>query len=150
MSVKYRLVKKKNMGKDQEEVPEKMYAQPVYMELVSFESLLDEIVEAGIPTNQVKGVIDRMNYLIRKHLASGRCVQFGEFGNFRYGVGSTGSATDEEFDSEMIKTPRIVFSPGSLLRKARENTQFERFAFVVSNSETNDSGGGEEERPGEL
>ena len=59
-------------------------------------------------------------------------------------------ATDEEFDSEMIKTPRIVFSPGSLLRKARENTQFERFAFVVSNSETNDSGGGEEERPGEL
>lgn len=78
MSVKYRLVKKKNMGKDQEEVPEKMYAQPVYMELVSFESLLDEIVEAGIPTNQVKGVIDRMNYLIRKHLASGRRAYFGD------------------------------------------------------------------------
>lgn len=37
MSVKYRLVKKKNLGKDQAEVPEKMYAQPVYMELVSFE-----------------------------------------------------------------------------------------------------------------
>ena len=86
MSVKYRLVKKKNLGKDQEAVPEKVYAQPVYMELVSFESLLDEIVEAGIPTNQVKGVIDRMNYLIRKHLSAGRRVQFGEFGNFRYGV----------------------------------------------------------------
>ena len=80
MSVKYRLVKKKNLGKDQEAVPEKVYAQPVYMELVSFESLLDEIVEAGIPTNQVKGVIDRMNYLIRKHLSAGRRVQFGEFG----------------------------------------------------------------------
>ena len=47
MSVKYRLVKKKNLGKDQEAVPEKVYAQPVYMELVSFESLLDEIVEAA-------------------------------------------------------------------------------------------------------
>ena len=71
MSVKYRLVKKKNLGKDQEAVPEKVYAQPVYMELVSFESLLDEIVEAGIPTNQVKGVIDRMNYLIRGNGSSG-------------------------------------------------------------------------------
>lgn len=148
MSVKYRLVKKKNLGKDQEVIPEKMYAQPVYMELVSFESLLDEIVEAGIPTNQVKGVIDRMNYLIRKHLAAGRRVQFGEFGNFRYGVGSTGSVTDEDFDPEMIKTPRIVFCPGSLLRKAKQDTKFERFAFVVNDSGS--AGGGEEERPGEL
>lgn len=123
MSVKYRLVKKKNLGKDQAEVPEKMYAQPVYMELVSFESLLDEIVEAGIPTNQVKGVIDRMNYLIRKHLDAGRRVQFGEFGNFRYGVGSTGSATDEEFDPEMIKTPRIVFSPGSVAPQGETGCQ---------------------------
>lgn len=149
MSVKYRLVKKKNLGKDQDAIPEKMYAQPVYMELVSFESLLDEIVEAGIPTNQVKGVIDRMNYLIRKHLAAGRRVQFGEFGNFRYGVGSSGSATEEDFGSDMIRTPRIVFSPGALLRKAKQDAKFERFAFVVNDSGTA-GGGGEEERPGEL
>ena len=148
MSVKYRLVKKKNLGKDQAAVPEKVYAQPVYMELVSFESLLDEIVEAGIPTNQVKGVIDRMNYLIRKHLSAGRRVQFGEFGNFRYGVGSTGSETDEKFDPEMIKTPRIVFSPGSLLRKAKHDAQFERITLVANGSAS--TGGGEEERPGEL
>jgi len=149
MSVKYRLVKKKNLGKDQEAVPEKVYAQPVYMELVSFESLLDEIVEAGIPNNQVKGVIDRMKYLIRKHLSAGRRVQFGEFGNFRYGVGSIGSTTDEDFDPEMIKTPRIVFSPGSLLRKAKQDAKFERFAFVPVDS-GNGSGGGEDDRPGEL
>lgn len=30
MSVKYRLVKKKNLGKDQETVPEKMYAPGLY------------------------------------------------------------------------------------------------------------------------
>lgn len=48
----------------------------------------------------------------------------------------------------MIKTPRIVFSPGSLLRKAKQDAKFERFAFVVSGSGS--TGGGEEERPGEL
>ncbi len=86
MSVKYRLVERNNMGKDKEETPKKLYAQPVYSDLVGFEELLGEISEAGIPSNQVKGVMDRMNYLIKKHLAAGRRVQFGEFGNFRYGL----------------------------------------------------------------
>lgn len=30
MSIKYRLVKKPNLGKDKEQAPEKLYAQPVY------------------------------------------------------------------------------------------------------------------------
>lgn len=65
MSVKYRLVERNNMGKDKEETPKKLYAQPVYSDLVGFEELLGEISEAGIPSNQVKGVMDRMNYLIK-------------------------------------------------------------------------------------
>ncbi len=97
MSVKYRLVKRMNLGKDQEENPEKLYAQAVYSDLVGFEELLGEISEAGIPSNQVKGVADRMNHLFKKHLAAGRRVQFGEFGNFRYGVGSTGAVTEEGY-----------------------------------------------------
>lgn len=51
MSVKYRLVKRMNLGKDQEENPEKLYAQAVYSDLVGFEELLGEISEAGIPSN---------------------------------------------------------------------------------------------------
>lgn len=54
MSVKYRLVERNNMGKDKEETPKKLYAQPVYSDLVGFEELLGEISEAGIPSNQVK------------------------------------------------------------------------------------------------
>lgn len=38
-----------------------------------------------------------MNHLFKKHLAAGRRVQFGEFGNFRYGVGSTGAVTKEGY-----------------------------------------------------
>ena len=37
MSVKYRLVERNNMGKDKEETPKKLYAQPVYSDLVGFE-----------------------------------------------------------------------------------------------------------------
>lgn len=138
MSVKYRLVKKKNLGKDNVSIPQKMYAQPIYSDLVSFEELLGEIAEAGIPSNQVKGVANRMNHLIRKHLAAGRRVQFGEFGNFRYGIGSTGAATTEDFDPSQIKTPKIVFSPGEALRKARKDTRFEKGVVITTTEDKND------------
>lgn len=144
MSVKYRLIKRKNMGSDKTEIPEKLYAQPIYSDLVSFEELLGEISEAGIPSNQVKGVADRMTHLIRKHLAAGRRVQFGELGNFRYGVGSTGATTEEEFSTNQIKLPRIIFSPGSQLRQARKTTTFEKGSVITVSEE------GKVDKPEEL
>lgn len=145
MSIKFRLVKRPNLGKDKKEVPEKMYAQPVYSDLVRFEDILLEIIEAGIPSSQVKGVADRMNLLISRHLAAGRRVQFGEFGTFRYGIGSGGSLTAKEFDSGTVKVTRIVFAPGSALRFAKKNVKFEK--YVVSG--TTDSGGSSGESDGE-
>lgn len=140
MALKFKLVERRNLGKDQVSNPKKVYASAVYSDLVSFEELLGEISEAGIPSNQVKGVIDRMNYLIKKHLAAGRRVQFGEFGNFRYGVGSNGSLTEEAFKTSLIKEPRIIFSPGSTLRKAKKSATFEKIA--VPAADTPPSGGG--------
>ncbi|MCD7851388.1 HU family DNA-binding protein [uncultured Parabacteroides sp.] len=146
MSVKYRLVERKNLGKDKEEKPKKLYAQPVYSDLVGFKELLGEIAESGIPSNQVKGVTDRMNHLISKHLAAGRRVQFGEFGNFRYGIGSSGADTEDDFTNSQIRTPRIIFSPGSDLRAARKVATFEKKEAVPAAPEESKP----EERPGEL
>lgn len=131
MSIKFRLVKRKNLGKDNATNPQKMYAQPIYSDLVSFEELLGEIAESGIPSNQVKGVTDRMNHLFRKHLAAGRRVQFGEFGNFRYGFGSPGTLTEAEFEPSQIRTPRVIFSPGAVLRAARKAATFEKGTLVI-------------------
>ena len=126
MSIKFHLVKKNNLGKDKDVTPKKVYAYPVYTDKIAFETLLSDISEAGIPSNQVKGVIDRMNHLIRKHLALGHIVQFGEFGNFRYAIGSTGADTEEDFLSSQIKKPKIIFTPGATLRKAKISAEFQR------------------------
>lgn len=142
MSVKFKLVKQKNLGKDKDTVPVKIYAREVTTDKIDFEYLLDEIAEAGIPSSQVKAVIDRMNFLIRKHLAAGHIVQFGEFGNFRYCVGSIGAATEEDFDTELIKHPRIAFYPGTALQKARKSADFKRLEMKTSESETEDEEGG--------
>ena len=150
MSVKYRLVKKRNLGTDQGSVPEKLYAQPVYGDLVSFDEILKEIAEAGIPTNQVKGVADRMNHLFEKHLAAGRRVQFGELGSFRFVLCSSGADTEKEFDAAtMMRTPKLVFTPGMVLKDVREKATYTRVTKKPEGEET--TGGGEEtESPGTV
>lgn len=145
MSVKFKLLKRKNLGNDKDLFPEKIYAREVTTDKIEFEYLLDEIAEAGIPSSQVKAVIDRMNFLIRKHLAAGHIVQFGEFGNFRYCVGSTGATTEKDFDTELIRSPRIVFHPGSTLQKARKNAVFQR--MELKTTEENSDPEGDEENP---
>jgi len=134
MSVKFKLIEQKNLGKDKDAIPVKVYAREVITEKVEFENLLQEIVEAGIPSSQVKAVLDRMNYLIRKHLSAGHTVQFGELGNFRYALGSTGVEEEKDFDTDLIKNPNIVFHPGKTLQKARKASEFKRLELAKTES----------------
>ncbi|MDH6341814.1 putative histone-like DNA-binding protein [Parabacteroides sp. PFB2-12] len=143
MAVKFKLMKQKNLGKDKDVTPEKVYAREVNSDKISFEYLLEEIAAAGIPSNQVKGVMDRMNYLIRLHLSAGHIVQFGELGNFRYTLGSTGAVTEEEFETTQIKTPRLLFYPGKTLQKARKNAEFQRLDTDTTDESEEDEGGGD-------
>ncbi|MDR2969689.1 MAG: DNA-binding protein [Tannerellaceae bacterium] len=137
MAIKFKLLKRRNMGKDKDVILEKVYAREVYSNKIEFKYLLKEISESGIPSNQVKGVIDRMNYLIEKHLELGHIVQFGEFGNFRYCLGSDGAETEKEFSTGLIRTPRLLFTPGSALREARKAVKFARIGEVKDEAEEN-------------
>lgn len=142
MAIKFKLLKRKNMGKDKETIPEKIYAREVYSNKIEFAYLLKEISEAGIPSSQVKAVIDRMNYLIEKHLEIGHIVQLGEFGNFRYCLGSEGAETEKEFNTEMIRVPKLVFTPGVTLQKARKEVKFTRIGEKKDETEEDNPEGG--------
>jgi len=139
MAVQFRLVKRKNWGKDKETIPEKFYVHSRSSFKVPFEMLLEEIADAGVPSSMVRSVIDRMNFLFRRHLAQGHIVQFGDFGNFRYSLGSTGVETEKEFNMDLIREPNIIFTPGVTLLKARKSALIER-SELVEKSQT-----GEEE-----
>lgn len=127
MAQKFRLIQRRNLGKDAATAPKKMYAQAVNNGYVSFDELCTEISElCSLTSADVKAVLDRMNYSLDKNLKAGRIVQFGEIGNFRLGVGSSGAVTEGEFSSEQIRKPKIIFSPGSKLRATRAATTFEK------------------------
>lgn len=143
MAIKYKLVLRKNLGKDQEENPEKMYAQMVPADLVLFDDFLEEVADSsGVGTASVKAVVDRMNVILVRHLKSGRRVSMGDLGIFRFTFGSEGVTDVKLFDTNMIREPRVSFFPGKALRLAKSRTSFER--VVLHNNETdNGNQGGE-------
>ena len=63
-------------------------------------------------------------------------------------VRSKGAATEDEFNASNITKARIVFTPGLSLRRSNGQIRFEEDDVKVVIGEG--SGGGEEERPGEL
>lgn len=146
MAQKFKLIERRNLGKDNEANPKKFYAQAVNSGYVPFTELCSDIAETCTLTSaDVKAVLDRMNYMLDKHLKAGRIVQFGEIGNFRLALGSTGSLTEKDFSTSQIKQPKIVFTPGSKLRETRQLTAFEKEAD--KGADQGGSGAGEDDRP---
>lgn len=136
MSVKYRLVERKNLGKDNETVPTKLYAQVMYSDLVEFETFLLEVADgSGVGSAQVKAVLDRINIVLQRNLAQGRRVNVGELGNFRYGVGSSGVEEKEEFSASLIREPRIIFAPGKGLRVSKKRATYAEGHVVTTEKE---------------
>ena len=146
MAQRFKLIERKNLGKDNQANPKKFYAQAVCSGYVSFTELCGDIAEGCTLTSaDVKAVLDRMNFTLDKHLKAGRIVEFGEIGRFRLALGSSGSVTADKFTTTQIRTPKIVFTPGGKLRETRQLTTFERVG-----DEPATSGGGESESPDEI
>ena len=148
MALKYKLIQRRNLGKDQAEIPEKVYAQMVSGDLVTFEELIEEVGDSTVAGSAgVKAVLDRLNVVLARHLRNGRRVNVGEFGTFRLNFGSDGVVTNDDFKTGLIREPRVRFLPGRALRTMKSLTNFER---IMPETDGSESGGGEEERPGEL
>lgn len=146
MAQTYKLIKRKNLGKDSGETTHKYYAQAVNNGYMEFDELCGDIAEqCALTSADVKAVLDRMNYVLDKNLRAGRIVRMGELGNFRMTVGSTGSKTEEEFTAALLKKPKVSFQPGNALQGTRKLLTFER---VTTPTET--GGDEEDERPGGL
>lgn len=112
MSVKYKLVVKKNLGNDKKDIPEKKYAQIVSGDFVGFDEFVEEVGDSsGVGSATVKAVLDRMNVILVRHLQHGRRVTVGELGTFRFTIGSPGVTDEKSFDTNLIREPKVRFFP---------------------------------------
>ena len=128
MAISYTLVQRKDMSKGALEDAKLYYALAVNTRRVDFDDLCDEIAETCTLTSaDIKAVLDRVIWAMVSHLKNSELVQFGDLGNFRISVGSTGSATPEEFSASMLRKPKVVFHPGKRLQEMRDVAKFARY-----------------------
>ena len=149
MAVKYKLVQRKDMSEDAGPGSKLYYATAVSAGEMTLEELCEDIAESSTVTSaDVKAVLDRLGWILSKNLKAGRIVQVGELGNFRMTLGSSGVSTIEEFNTSLIRKPKVVFYPGKRLQETRSLATIERIGGEDSTSPTSPDSEGEEEDGG--
>ena len=125
MALKFKLVMRKNLGEDHESIPEKVYAQMVYGDLVTFDEFAEEVADSsGVGSASVKAVLDRMNVVLVRHLQHGRRVSVGELGLFRFCFGSSGYPDEKTFSTELDSGAESTVLPGQGATRSQEPDKF--------------------------
>ena len=152
MSLNYRLVRRPDMRKDAAEGSKLYYAQVRSLKKLKFEKFCNMVaVRSSAFVGDVKLVIDGILSVMEERLEEGDVIQLGRLGNFRMVAGSKGSATVDGFNTALFNRAHIVFYPGTMLINLVNNVSFERYVPKKdASSESAGSGGGTDDRPGEL
>ncbi len=130
MSVKYRLVLRKDMTKGAAEDSKLYYASSSSMGMCSKENLCEIIADRSAATpGDVNLVLDGLLFVVKQKLSDGLSVQLGDLGYFQAYLGSAGAATRTEFTTELVRQPRIVFRPGKALLEHAKTLKVERMAL---------------------
>ncbi|MCD8261675.1 MAG: HU family DNA-binding protein [Bacteroides sp.] len=96
-------------------------------ECITFDKICDQIALLSAATKgDMELILDSFVEVIREQLDSGNIIQLGDLSNFRVSAGSYGVEPQEKFRATHIKRPRIVFTPGKLLKEVAQEIVFEK------------------------
>ena len=138
MSVKYKLVLKKDLTKGAATDAKRYYASANVTGMMDFDTICDVVADRSTASDgDVALVLLGLIRCMQEALLRGEVVQLGALGNFRLSLGSSGS---------LIRKPRIIYSPGVKLREMIAKVSIERIGQETDKSDA----GGEDDRPGEL
>ncbi|MDR1652642.1 MAG: HU family DNA-binding protein, partial [Prevotellaceae bacterium] len=87
------------------EAPKKFYALAKAREELTFRQLSKEISEgsATVSDSDVLPVLNDLSKILKRRLANGEIVRFGDFGSFQVAITSSGAETAEKFNASLIK-----------------------------------------------
>lgn len=148
MGLKY-VVAKQIFGFDETKTA-KFVPKQVITGQVTFNKLCTQVGQiCGAHRGTVQLVIAGLVDALVNNLDDGKSVQLGEFGIFRPAIRAKATDKEEDADSSKIYRRRIVFTPGSALKQAMNNTSITRYAVPdrdytdgTSGNGSNNSGGG--------
>lgn len=152
MPAKYKLVLRKDLRKDAAEGSMLYYANAKAAGVCGMYELCDLIsLSSTASPGDVRLILDELIEVMKRSLGKGEVVEVGELGRFQLQFGSTGTVTKKEFNQSLIKSKRIVFRPGKVLREAMNNFSFEKLPDPSDKTEGgeggSDGGGGNDDHP---
>ena len=100
-----------------------------------------------VSSADVKAVLDNLNFVLDMELQEGRIVKFGDFGSFRISVSSDGVTDKKDFNSSMLRPPRIIFTPGGELKDTKKTLEYSR---ISQDGTTAEAGGSDSDSPSEI
>lgn len=127
MSVKYNVTERKNL-QDPQAAP-KFYASAKADGEINLKSLSREIAGGSttVSDTDVLAVLNDLIKTVSRHLADGKIVKLGDFGNFQISISSDGAETAEKVSSSLIRSNKINFRPGIDLRDMLSTIKYEKY-----------------------
>lgn len=128
MSVKYRVVLKKDMTKGAAKEARKYYGSISSSGTMGIEQICSNIASYSTASpGDVRLVIDGLVFMMTEALLRGEVVQLGELGNFQLKMSSKGVDDAADYDSSMLSKPRILFRPSIRLKSAIARVSVEKW-----------------------
>ncbi|MBC5633189.1 hypothetical protein [Parabacteroides hominis] len=149
MALRIRRIKKA-FGFDETKT-QKYVLVPDRATVVTFEHLCDQVVQVssinrGMVQSTLYGLVQSMKTFIQQ----GHSVQVAGFGTFIPSFNAKSSLVEKDVNVDAIRKVKLRFIPSAELRQLLDNMEFEFDVVESTDDSKTSSGGGEEERPGEL
>ena len=149
MALRIRRIKKA-FGFDETKT-QKYVRVPDRATVVTFEHLCDQVVQVssinrGMVQSTLYGLVQSMKTFIQQ----GHSVQVAGFGTFIPSFNAKSSLVEKDVNVDAIRKVKLRFIPSAELRQLLDNMEFEFDVVESTDDSKTSSGGGEEERPGEL
>ena len=107
MSVKYKLVLKKDLTKGAATDAKRYYASANVTGMMDFDTICDVVADRSTASDgDVALVLLGLIRCMQEALLRGEVVQLGALGNFRLSLGSSGVVNADDFHASLIRKPR--------------------------------------------
>lgn len=105
----------------------KFYANPVYTGEITLEQLTEKIEKISTVSGaDIRAVLYALVDVIPSELANSQIVRVGDLGSFRISLSSEGVEKEDNVTTNVIKSTKIIFTPGEKLKTMQDTLKFEK------------------------
>lgn len=137
MGLMYQVVQRRDMRKGALEGDTLYYGMTKTRSIISFDKIAEAIARMSTASSgDTRLVLKSLCTVMQDELDRGNTVELGDFGRFRMTAGSTGVATEEEFNTGLFKKGHVVFTPGKPLKEVCAGVSFEKVKKTDTEADT--------------